>query len=358
MTTRFAPPLYGNVASPAQLWSRARWDVDVALGFRYNFACVTTASVVTRDGAVAGRHGPVEGRDMQRRDLMGTAVELAQAVDGLAALAAHLRLEGEPVAADARVRALLADVAAELLGEPLGDPGPAAAPVVGLASTFLRQGLELVENPGRQGGWDQVDVPLLQGVGRTSMGVVEAVRAAEGELDSLAERLHEPDAVFLDVGVGTGWLSIAVARAYPGLRLVGIDIFEPALDLARGNITGEALEDRITLRRLNVTALEPTGDVDVVWLPLPFLRREIVPDALVAVRGALRPGGWLLASTFTGPPGRLAQLLADLRTLRSGGHPWQPEELIAAMATAGFGEVREVARTWRVPVRLYAGRRP
>ena len=84
---------------------------------------------------------------------------------------------------------MLADVAAELLGEPLGDPGPAAAPVVGLASTFLRQGLELVENPGRQGGWDQVDVPLLQGVGRTSMGVLEAVRAAMGELDALAERL-------------------------------------------------------------------------------------------------------------------------------------------------------------------------
>jgi hypothetical protein len=93
--------------------------------------------------------------------------------------------------------------------------------VVGLARTFRQQGVELVENPGRQGAWDQVNVSLLQSVGRTSMGVVEALRAAECQLDSLHSRLHAPGAVFLDVGVGTGWLSIAVARAYRGLRIVG-----------------------------------------------------------------------------------------------------------------------------------------
>ena len=71
----------------------------------------------------------------------------------------------------------------------------------------------------------------------------------------------------------------------------------------------------------------------------------------------MRPGGWLLASTFTGPPGRLGQLLADLRTVRSGGHPWQPEELVTAIAASGFDDASEVAKTWRVPVRLYAGRR-
>jgi hypothetical protein len=57
------------------------------------------------------------------------------------------------------------------------------------ARSLGRSSFLIRRNPGRQGGWDQVDVPLLQGVGRTSMGVLEAVRAAKGKLDSLAERL-------------------------------------------------------------------------------------------------------------------------------------------------------------------------
>jgi hypothetical protein len=59
---------------------------------------------------------------------------------------------------------------------------------------------------------------------------------------------------------------------------------------------------------------------------------------------------------FAGPPDRLSQLLLDLRTVRSGGHPWSPEEIVDLMTSAGFGEAREVARTWAAPVRLFAGR--
>ena len=126
--------------------------------------------------------------------------------------------------------------------------GARLAPVVGLARTFLRQAGELVENPGRSGGWDQVDVPLLQSVGRLSMGISAAVLAAERRLPDLGDRLAGPDARFLDVGTGTGWLAIAIAQAHPTLHVVGVDIFEPALDLARTNVKGAGLTDRIELR--------------------------------------------------------------------------------------------------------------
>ena len=65
----------------------------------------------------------------------------------------------------------------------------------------------------------------------------------------------------------------------------------------------------------------------------------------------------MLPGTFAGPDDRLSGLLVDLRIVRSGGHPWQADELVGAMTAAGFGDVREVARTWAAPVRLFAGRR-
>jgi hypothetical protein len=64
-----------------------------------------------------------------------------------------------------------------------------------------------------------------------------------------------------------------------------------------------------------------------------------------------------LPGTFTGPGDRLSELLTDLRTVRSGGHPWRPEEIIDLMATAGLADAQEIPRTWPAPVRLYAGLR-
>jgi hypothetical protein len=95
-----------------------------------------------------------------------------------------------------------------------------------------------------------------------------------------------------------------------------------------------------------------------MWLPLPFLPADVVPPALDAARRALRPGGWLLAGTFASAPGRLAELLVDLRTVRAGGHPWRSEEAIVAIEAHGFTSVAAVERTWPAPVLLYAGRRP
>ncbi|MGY1621026.1 SAM-dependent methyltransferase [Geodermatophilus sp. SYSU D00965] len=288
--------------------------------------------------------------------LMTRAVELGVATDALAALAAHVRIETEGLPADPAVRAVLADVAAELLGGNAVAPVPAAQ-VVGLARTWLRQAVDLVDDPGRSGGWDRVDERLLQSIGRLSMGIAGAVRAAEPALPGLAEALARPGSTLLDVGTGTGWLAIALAQAYPHLHVTGIDLFEPALDLAKVNRADAGLTDRIDLRLQDAATLDETEAYDVVWLPMPFLRRDVVPEVLEAACRALRPGGWLLAGTFAGGPDRLGQLLTDLRTVRSGGHPWQPAELLDLLRDAGLTDVAEVPRSWAAPVRLYAGRR-
>jgi 2-polyprenyl-3-methyl-5-hydroxy-6-metoxy-1,4-benzoquinol methylase len=179
-------------------------------------------------------------------------------------------------------------------------------------------------------------------------------RRCGGHAAGLAEAL---DGELLDVGTGTGWLAIALARAHPRLRVTGIDVFAPALDLAKGNLSDAGLTDRVELRLQDAGSLDEADAYDVVWLPMPFLPADIVPAVVRTGCRALRPGGWLLAGTFTGPPTRLGQLLTDLRTVRSGGHPWQPTALLGVLGEAGLQDVGEVPRAWAAPVRLYAGRR-
>jgi hypothetical protein len=64
-----------------------------------------------------------------------------------------------------------------------------------------------------------------------------------------------------------------------------------------------------------------------------------------------------LPGTFAAPDELVARLLTDLRVLRSGGHPWTPDEVLAMLPAADLADVCEVERTWAGPVRLFAGRR-
>ena len=160
------------------------------------------------------------------------------------------------------------------------------------------------------------------------------------------------------MGTGAGWLAIALAKMHPGLRVVGIDIFDPALELARRNREATGLDSRIELRRQDVTTLDEEAVYDAVWLPLPFLPRAAVLPAIAAAARALRPGGWLIPGLYGGPPDELSQLICDLRTVRSGGHAWGVDELVGELDAHGLGRGHEIARHWKAPVRLFAAQRP
>jgi SAM-dependent methyltransferase len=292
--------------------------------------------------------------------LMGAAVRLATSAEALAALAAHVRVETEGIEVDEATRELLAAIVGHVLGAgavPSAGASPAGPAVVGLARAFLRQCSDLVEAPGRRGNWSHTDPALLQGLGRLSMAVADVIGMASADLADLRTRLTGPGAAVLDVGTGTGWLAIALARAFPTARVVGLDVFEPALELAAGNVAAEALTDRVELRRLDVADLAEVDAYDAVWLPLPFLPADVVPAAMGRIASALRPGGWLLPGTFAGPDDELSRLLVDLRIVRSGGRPWRPDEVVAMLADTGLADARLVERRWTAPVQLFAARK-
>lgn len=297
---------------------------------------------------------------MTKTRLPTVVQSLVGAMESLAALGAKLRsgVDGTTAhdsvapAIDAVVRAagLDPDEIATL------DPATRLA-VARTIRALFRQAFDLVEHPERPPGWLPDDPVALDGQGRMSIPLADAIADAAAQLDDLSDRLARPAATFLDVGTGVGWLAIALARRFPQLRIVGIDVLEPALDLARGNVAQAGLDERITLRRMSVTDLDDEERFDAAFLASPFLPREIIPAALERVRESLAAGGWLLFGLFAtvDDPGAVAA--QRLRAVRAGGYPWSSEEGVAALAEAGLHGVRLLPRTWSAPVAFLAGQR-
>jgi SAM-dependent methyltransferase len=68
-----------------------------------------------------------------------------------------------------------------------------------------------------------------------------------------------------DVACGGGWASIAIALAYPEVRVEGYDLDEASIDLARANAAAAGMADRVAFHVRDITAEpRPTARYDVV----------------------------------------------------------------------------------------------
>lgn len=290
--------------------------------------------------------------------LMARVMQLNTALETLAALGAHLRvgLEGlvPPAAVQARLAAI-ADLSAAGVGEL---PAPARQAALGAIRSFMVQAAELLADPVREPGWHWSDPLVLQSQGRGSMVVASVLAEAAARLPGLQAALAAPGAAMLDVGTGAAWLAIALATRWPQLRVIGIDPWAPALELAEHNVAAAGLRERISLRRMAATEVADTSAFVAAWVPTLFLGRGDLLAAMPALKRALVPGGWLLAGAYRGDGSPLNETLAELRCVRGGGHPWGAGELAAALAEAGFIDAAEVSATWRAPLRLVAARVP
>jgi Methyltransferase domain len=285
-------------------------------------------------------------------ELLGSTLRLTAAAERTAAVGAYLQmLEGKPVHGEIAV-------ALTRIGE-AALPGVAALPpeqrrgLAGALVAFFRQAADILEDPGRAPGWTFTDPVILQAQGRGSMTLAPVLAQVARGLGDLDARLNTGGR-FCDVGTGVGWLAIACSQAWPNAEIVGIDIHEPALDIARQNLITAGLTDKVAVAHLDVRQLPP-DDFDLVWLPGPFLPAEILDETITKTYAALRPGGWVAFGLYGGPEDPDSRALADLRTLRSGGWPGNPDEVTLRLRTAGFADVHEVSRTWQAPMRLVVG---
>jgi len=77
----------------------------------------------------------------------------------------------------------------------------------------------------------------------------------------------DPPARVADIGCGTGWSSISIARAYPKVRVEGFNSEEPSVELARRNAQQAGVADRVTIhvRDASDPTLEGQYDLATVF---------------------------------------------------------------------------------------------
>lgn len=293
---------------------------------------------------------------MSPESLLTISQRLNASVEALAALGAELRLRGEGTEVEGRVRDGLREVVAALAPGLLDSVGADQEAVcLAFIRAFFRQALDLLENPARAPGWTYEDPVVLQAMGQASRRVVHAIDELASQRPRLRKTLDQPGAL-LDIGTGVGWLGIEAARTWPALAVVGIDIWEPALALARKNCADTGLSHRVALRRQDVRELDDRDAYSVIWLPGPFIPREVAESSLERAREAIRPGGWIVFGLYAPAPDPLGQALNNLRIVRGGGHPWSVADVETRLSALGFEHVEAFAPG--PPILFVIGQRP
>lgn len=169
----------------------------------------------------------------------------------------------------------------------------------------------------------------------------------------------EPPARVADLGCGCGWSSIALARAYPKVRVDGFDIDPTAIALARQHAADARLDGRVAFRVMDAADTGLQGHYDLVTAfetlhdmphPVPALRtmRRLAGDG-----GAVVVVDEKVAETFEAPADpvtRVSYGWSVLSCLPSGmvtggeaaagtGAVMRPSTLTGYARAAGFREV-------------------
>lgn len=114
-------------------------------------------------------------------------------------------------------------------------------------------------------------------------------------IPELHARLEEdPPARVADIGCGSGWALISLAKAYPNVEAEGIDLDEEAIEIARENAETEGVADRVSFEVRDADDPQLQGRYDLVTL---FESLHHFPDpagALRTLRGLLREDGIVL----------------------------------------------------------------
>jgi 2-polyprenyl-3-methyl-5-hydroxy-6-metoxy-1,4-benzoquinol methylase len=117
----------------------------------------------------------------------------------------------------------------------------------------------------------------------------------------------EPPARVADLACGSGWSSVAIARAYPDVIIDAIDIDAASIETARANVATAGLADRVHPAVHDASAPDIGGRYDLVTIFEALHDMNHPVDALRTARRMLTEGGSVLiadervAESFTAP---------------------------------------------------------
>jgi SAM-dependent methyltransferase len=169
--------------------------------------------------------------------------------------------------------------------------------------------------------------------------------------------LADPPARVADVACGVGWSSIAIARAYPKVSVDGFDLDEESVALARQNVGGTDVADRVNVQVRDAGDPELAGSYQLVTVfeALHDMSRPV--EVLRALRGLAAEDGAVIimdervAETFTAPGDEIERIMYTYSVLcclpvgladtpsAGTGTVMRPDTLRRYAAEAGFADV-------------------
>ena len=184
--------------------------------------------------------------------------------------------------------------------------------------------------------------------------------------------LVDPPARVADVACGAGWSSIAIARAYPKVTVDGYDLDEASVELARANLVGTGVEERVAFHLRDAGDPELAGSYQLVTVFEALHDMSQPVEVLRALRGLVAEDGAVVvmdervADVFTAPGDEVERLMYTYSVLcclpvgladtpsAGTGTVMRTDTLRRYAADAGFAEVdvlpieHEVFRFYRL----------
>jgi 2-polyprenyl-3-methyl-5-hydroxy-6-metoxy-1,4-benzoquinol methylase len=129
----------------------------------------------------------------------------------------------------------------------------------------------------------------------------------KGTVPALHRRLADGGARVAEIACGAGWASVALARAYPGVRVDGFDLDEASVIDARRNVAEAGVADRVAIEVCDAGDLRRDGSYDLVCVfdAIHDMSRPV--DVLRACRRLRADDGYVLvmdmktSRAFTAP---------------------------------------------------------
>ena len=206
--------------------------------------------------------------------------------------------------------------------------------------------------------WTSQDDEALMAQGRASaQGAAPFKIFAVPMMDGLGELLAGPSPVMLDVGVGVASMAVAWCEVFPGLRVVGLDVFERALQLARRTVEAAAMTGRIELRHQDIVDLDDRDAFCLAWVPAPFIPPAAIEAGLPRVVRSLVRGGWVAVGHGRFGQDALASAITRFQTVAFGGTPLDNDEAEGMLDRVGLELVATLPTPEGAPA-IAIGRRP
>jgi ubiquinone/menaquinone biosynthesis C-methylase UbiE len=122
-------------------------------------------------------------------------------------------------------------------------------------------------------------------------------RSISRSFASVAREWEITDGKVLDVGTGTGWLAIQFAEEIPGVEVIGLDLSDVALELARENARESGVSSRVSFEIGDAEDMPFENDMFDLAISSNTLHLVKNPVRMLdEIQRVLKPGGVFLVS--------------------------------------------------------------